>query len=383
MKRQTKAYFLFNNLILFKNSPLFSWSEILNQTGVKKFRPLNIPISGIRTAAKRASVMRFAQRAAGRCGAACCGSALKKALAGGALATAAGFLFCTACAIENPPALKALSGETSAEDSSEEKTSERDTPEESFRCRAKTEPVCSGDILCEGDCRKLFSSLQKERRCLEAPRRLVEKFKELLDSVADGENPREINLSVLSCLLDIEETPLVRKLARLNKEKSQEFLAFAAENKKAAEILDAEDKEHSLLKALYNNLSSEPEDLQKLNYPIDGRTHFLELAAAENNPEAWSWMDDFAEKECETSSVCEADQKNRQKSATVFYCRLFANMNKGRLRALMNSALFKAGPGREMESEKVCGSGKNEECDSREIQDYKDFCASYTSRTSL
>ena len=308
--------------------------------------------------------------------------AVKTGAAGaGAVVAIAGLLFCTACIVGNPPALKALSGEAPEEETDRDR--DKETEEESLRCRAKSGPVCGDDILCEGDCRKLFSSLNEERLCFAAPPELVEKFKDLLDFVAKGEEPREINLSVLGCLLDIDERPLVKKLTRLNKEETQAFLAFAAVNKKAAEILDREDRDHQILRALLNNLSSDSEDLKKLSLPIDGRSHFLEPAAAENNPAAWSWIDDFVEKECETSSLCEADEKNRRKSSTVFYCRLFSGMDRGRLRALMNSALFKDGPGREMESEKVCGSGGDEECDARDIEDYKKFCASYTSRISL
>lgn len=248
-------------------------------------------------------------------------------------------------------------------------------------CREMGTQRCEGDRECEGICETLFTNLLDKRKCFKLPLELVQGFQNLLELVVEGDNFREIELPVLECLLDIDEKPLALKIGRLNRESSEDFLSFTAQNKDLGDIMDTEDDEHLLLRRLYNNLSFESEELKNLRLPIDGRSHLLELIAIEENQKAWNWVESFIEEECKTSTICEANQGYN--SSIVFYCRLFLGTERGRLRSIMKSSLFEKHIGREIEGKNVCGANKNEECDSRYRDHFTDFCASYTSEISL
>lgn len=269
-------------------------------------------------------------------------------------------------------------------------TTEEDTPlrrrlkesdeKKQVICREMGVQTCN-TIECEDTCKDTFSRTSDKKKCLGLPLELVQDFADLLEFLSEGDDMQKIELPVLECLLDIDEKPFVRKIKKLNREKTRDFLSFAAQNEELGDILHSEDDEHLLLKQLFNNLSGQADDLKKLELHIDGGSHILELIATEENRETWDWIENFIEEECEDSPLCETDEGH--KNSIVFYCRLFLDTARGRLRSIMNSSLFERQIGREMEEKDVCGANGKEECDPRYMDDFTDFCASYTSETSL
>ena len=278
----------------------------------------------------------------------------------------------------NKPPVTNLS--TEGEDTFLRRRSKESDERKQVICREMGVQTCN-TIECEDICRDTFSRVSDKKKCLDLPLELVEGFADLLEFLSEGDDMQEIELPVLECLLDIDEKPFARKIGKLNREKTRDFLSFAAQNEDLGDILNSEDDEHLLLKQLFNNLSSESEELRKLGLHIDGRSHILELIAIEENRKAWNWIEDFIEEECEDSPICETDEGHN--NSIVFYCRLFLETTRNRLRAIMKSFLFERQIGREIEEKDVCGADGNEGCDARYIDHFTDFCASYTSETSL
>lgn len=288
------------------------------------------------------------------------------------------FLFACVVGVSNPPL---TNFSTEEEDTFLRRRSKESDERKQLLCREMGVQNCDRGSECEDICEDLFSRLSDKKKCLELPLELIQDFDNLLQLISEGDNLREIEIPVLECLLDIDEKPFARKIGKLNRENTKDFLSLVAQNDDLGDILETEDDEHLLLKQLYGNLSIESEELKKLGLSIDGRSHILELIAIEENQKAWSWLEDFIEEECEDSPICETDQGYN--NSIVFYCRLFLGTERGRLRSIMNSSLFEKRIGREIEGKDVCGADGNEGCDSRYIDHFMDFCASYTSETSL
>ena len=268
------------------------------------------------------------------------------------------------------------------ETSFERNTSKESDPEKQLRCQEMGGRQCDSNSDCQEICLDIFSRSTDKSDCLELPLELVQKFQTLLELAKQRDDIRKIDPDVLECLLDIDEKPFSRKLSQLNRRNTEAFLTEVTINKKLGDVMESEDAEYLLLTKLYDNLSAQGDPLKRLSVSINGGSHIFELIMEEENQRAWDWVAEYIEKKCENSNFCHSEKKD-QYTPIVFYCRLLLELDSGRLRAALESDVFEDNFSHDIESEQVCGSSGDQECDSRYADHFESFCHSYTNETSL
>ena len=273
--------------------------------------------------------------------------------------------------------------EDSVETSLKRRSPKESDPEKQLLCKEMGEEKCENVEGCEDICRDIFSRSSAKKKCLSLPSELVHEFQTIFELLDEGEDIRDISPKALECLLDIEESSFARQMGRLNRRETMDFLVEVAVNKKLGEVLGAEDDESLLLRKLFDNLDYAVEDLKKLAFPIDGQINVFELVLDKENEGAWDWLNSYVEEKCESSPLCYSEKKEED-TAVVFYCRLFLGMDsRGRLRSALSSRVFEDYFGHEIEREKVCGPGGDQNCELGYIDHFKSFCQAYTDETSL
>ena len=268
----------------------------------------------------------------------------------------------------------------------ERNTLKESDPEIQERCQFRGHTQCVGQLECENICDDIFSLARDLTNCEKLPFELVRKFEdifELLKNLNESQvSIRDIQPETLRCLLDINELPFARKINSLKREHTMDFLTQAATDKALGDVLRAEDDDYVLLKKLYENLSSEADDLKKLAEPIAGQLNIFELIMQKRNQKAYDWVDSFVEEECTSSQFCERNGRT-EKDSIVFYCRLFRSLSSGRLRSVVKSSLFQEHFSDNIEEHDVCGSTKDQPCDARYVDHFEAACEVYTPKTSL
>ena len=262
------------------------------------------------------------------------------------------------------------------------KTPKESDPEKQLRCKERGSTPCEGDSGCEEICSDIFSRAADERKCIDLPLELVQEFQSLFELVDKGDDIRDINLDVLECILDIDEKHFVREMEGLNRKNTEAFLIEVAASERLGGILESEDDEHLLLENLYENLSSRGDDLRRLTVSIDGGSHLFELIMEEKNQSSWDWLAEYVDKECEGSDLCYSEKKDDH-VPLVFYCRLFLDLEEGRLTSVLRSDLFEDYFSHDIEREQVCGSTGDQDCDSRYRDHFESVCSSYTDQRGL
>ena len=255
-------------------------------------------------------------------------------------------------------------------------------PKKQLRCQEMGNRQCDGNSDCQEICLDIFYRSADKSDCLELPLELVQNFQTLLELTEEGDDIREIDPDVLECLLDIDEKPFARELAGLNRRDTEAFLTEVTVNKKLGDVMESEDGDYLLLTKLYDNLSAKGDSLERLSVTINGGSHIFELIMEEENQRAWDWVAEYVERKCENSDFCYSEKKD-QHSPFVFYCRIFQELDSGRFRAVLKSDVFEDHFSHDIESEEICGSSGDQECDSRYTDHFESVCQSYTDETSL
>ncbi len=125
------------------------------------------------------------------------------------------------------------------------KTSDPDKQEE--KCQANTGNPCQKDKKCQEICDDLFSTHSHEKACLELPQKTVFGFEKLFEEMLEEDSADDLDLDILECLLDIDDTEFARTIRKLSRDEAKKFLIEVTENKQLARILEEEDDEFNIL----------------------------------------------------------------------------------------------------------------------------------------
>ena len=212
-------------------------------------------------------------------------------------------------------------------------STDREDNEDSGECESIGSKKCEED--CKKICDRIFSGSHLERKCSELSAELVDDFDDLLKDVKKGETD-EINTDTLSCLLDIDEKPLVSSLKSLSISEAKEFLINIVNDITLTEILKEEDTDLKIIKQLLIESSGSGNLEDMLDKEIEDRKPLFWYTADEGNKDVLRWMDSYLREHCDR---VKADCPGyRDIGPLGAYCPILKGYSESRLKSFISEA---------------------------------------------
>ena len=246
---------------------------------------------------------------------------------------------------------------------SRENPKEIDPEKQEEKCQAGRGTACSKDKKCKKICSELFSRNSHETACLELPKETVSGFEELFETLEE-EDPDDLDLDILECLLDIDDTEFANAVKKLPRAKAKAFLIEVTEDKDLARILEEEDDEFNILKQAFSRAGLGYKLRDVLTDELDDDKSFFHIVAEDENEPAYKWIDEYVEEVCEEkkdSLQCPGEKREKLGA----YCKAFINHYSSELAGFLRSAdLFEDDYRRQLEREDEAWT----------VSGFEDFC---------
>ena len=239
---------------------------------------------------------------------------------------------------------------TPAPEVSRENPKKTDPEKQEEKCQAGRGTACSKDKKCQKICDDLFSRNSHEKACLELPKETVSGFEELFETLEE-EDPDDLDLDILECLLDIDDTEFANAVKKLPRAKAKAFLIEVTEDKDLARILEEEDDEFNILKQAFSRAGLGYKLRDVLTDELDDDKSFFHIVAEDENEPAYKWIDEYVEEVCEEKKdSLQCPMEKREKLGA--YCKAFINHYSSELADFLRSAdLFEDDYRRQLERE--------------------------------
>ena len=233
---------------------------------------------------------------------------------------------------------------------SADRTKKTDPEKQEEKCQAGTGTACSKDKKCKKICSELFSRNSHETACLELPKETVSGFEELFETLEE-EDPDDLDLDILECLLDIDDKEFANAVKKLPRAKAKAFLIEVTEDKDLARILEEEDDEFNILKQAFSRAGFGYKLKDVLTDELDKDKSFFHIVAEDENEPAYKWIDEYVEEVCEEkkdSLQCPGEKREKLGA----YCKAFIQDYSSELAGFLRSAdLFEDDYRRQLERE--------------------------------
>ena len=211
-----------------------------------------------------------------------------------------------------------------------------DPEKQEEKCQAGTGDECTKDKKCKTICDDLFSRSSHEATCLELPKKTVLGFEKLFETLEE-EDPEDLDLDILECLLDIDDTEFTSAVKKLPRAKAKDFLIEVIEDKDLARILEEEDDEFNILKQVFSRAMSGYKLKDVLTEELKDDKSFFHIVAEDKNEHAYKWIDEYVEEVCEEKrDSLQCPGEKREKIGA--YCKAFVQHYSSELRDFLSSA---------------------------------------------
>ena len=246
---------------------------------------------------------------------------------------------------------------------SRENPKETDPDKQEEKCQAGIGTACSKDKKCQKICDDLFSSNSQEKACLELPKKTVLGFEELFETLEE-EDPDDLDLNILECLLDIDDTEFANAVKKLSKDQAKAFLIEVTEEEELSRILEEEDDAFNILKQAFSRAGFGYKLKDVLTDELEDDKSFFHIVAEDENKPAYKWIDAYVEEVCEEKrdrSQCPGEKREKLGA----YCQAFINHYSSELAGFLSSAdLFEDDYRKKLEREDEAWT----------VSGFKDFC---------
>ena len=248
----------------------------------------------------------------------------------------------------------------SADRTSPKKT---DPEKQEEKCQAGIGTACSKDKKCKTICDDLFSQNSHEKACLKLPKETVLGFEELFETLEE-EDPDDLDLNILECLLDIDDTEFASAIKKLSKDQAKAFLIEVTEEEELSRILEEEDDAFNILKQAFSRAGLGYKLRDVLTDELEDDKSFFHIVAEDENKPAYKWIDAYVEEVCEEKrdrSQCPGEKREKLGA----YCQAFINHYSSELAGFLSSAnLFEDDYRKKLEREDEAWT----------VSGFKDFC---------
>ena len=171
-------------------------------------------------------------------------------------------------------------------------------PKKQVECAKEGSSPCEGDKSCEDICEDIFPISNHKKACYKFPKELVLKFEKAISAIEEGE-AQDIDQTALNCLLDLDEREAAKAAKEMSRSEAKKFLADIVKDISLAKIFKEEDDESNILKQIFSKISSGGGLRRALATNIEDKTVLWLMA--ENNKEAYIWMDNYVKDICRSS----------------------------------------------------------------------------------
>ena len=171
-------------------------------------------------------------------------------------------------------------------------------PKKQVECAKAGSSPCDGDKSCEDICEDIFPISNHKKACYKFPKELVLKFEKVISAIEEGE-AQDIDQTALNCLLDLDEREAAKAAKEMSRSEAKKFLADIVKDHNLAKIFKEEDDESNILKQIFSKISSGGGLRKVLATNIEDKTVLWLMA--ENNKEAYIWMDNYVKDICRSS----------------------------------------------------------------------------------
>lgn len=193
-------------------------------------------------------------------------------------------------------------------------------------------------------------------------------FRTLLEMMKNG-LVDEINIGVLRCLLDIDDTEFVATARRMDRDAAKDFLWYAAKNDPLAEVLQEEDDRFNILRQFLHEAVGSRDLIDILEDSIEDGMSFFWLAA-KGSKSAWLWVDNYVSAECDKRDKDCPGEKN-----IGAYCKALLKYRKEDLGGFLSEADLFADAYQDEVENRGYEYVVREDRDNNYHGDFRDYCS--------
>ncbi len=210
------------------------------------------------------------------------------------------------------------------------------------KAKAQAGKVCKGDEDCEDICDDIYSSRRERNDCEELSITQVNRFEGIYETLEDSDEDdlQDIDVSKdgdFDVFINVSIEPLHKLVGKYSSREAKDFLAWIANNKDVAELLENEDDDYEVLERLLGRLGASDNLFEALKKNLDGGDTFIDLAVTADNEVALEWIYEYLE---EKDSNCKLDTDAGREACLESYCGLAGDIEDDNANHLLGYDFF-------------------------------------------